>query len=74
MKALQTHERQDPTRCMSRVFTFQLPHGDQACMELSIIPKPRGDLMPAIPHRPTNNEIIQTLNAAAQCHINTFTK
>lgn len=73
MKALQQHEVRDPTRQHSRAFMFKLPNGETACMELCIIPKSKDILDPQTPHRPTNNQVIQTLNAASRTHIQTFT-
>lgn len=72
MKPLQAHELRDPTRHRSRAYCFDLPNGERACIEICIIPKSRGLLDPQLPKRPTNNQVLQTLNAASRCSINHF--
>lgn len=74
MKALQQHERRDPTRQLSRVFVFDQQDGTSLCMELYVIPKSQGLLDPQIPHKPNNSQVLQTLSAASQTHIQHFTK
>ena len=59
---------------MSRVFVFDLGDGQQACMELYIIPRSKDFLDPQLPFRPSNEQILQTLGAASQTTIQHFTK